>query len=211
VAAVANSWDMPIAALAAMPMVFSVVFLAELPDKSTLSSLALATRKPPLWVWLGAAVAFLLQTALAVAAGSLLALVPPGVVRLVSGLCFLVFAVLMWRRRAEPSPTEVAAARRVEGEGAFWRVVGESAALVFAAEFGDLTQFAIAALEARLHQPLAVGAAAWLGLVAAAFLAVAVGGRLGTLASPGRVQRAAAVVFGAVGVGVLLGLHPGGI
>ncbi len=196
-------------ALAAAPVVFGVIFLAELPDKTTLTSLALATRQPPLWVWLGAAAAFLAQTAIAVAAGTAVAAVPHTAVRVVSGLGFLLFAVLMWRRREHDEAS--AAAAQVRGERVFARVVGEAAVLVFLAEFGDLTQFAIAAMEARMAAPVLVGVSAWLGLVAAALVAVVVGRRLGALVDPQRVQKAAAVVFAAVGVSVLMGFSPGGI
>jgi putative Ca2+/H+ antiporter (TMEM165/GDT1 family) len=90
-------------------------------------------------------------------------------------------------------------------------VVGEAAVLVFLAEFGDLTQFAIAAMEARMAAPVLVGVSAWLGLVAAALVAVVDGRRLGALVDPRRVQKVAAVVFAAVGVSVLMGFSPGGI
>ena len=38
---------------------FAVIFPAELPDKSFIATLVLATRYPRLWVWLGATLAFL--------------------------------------------------------------------------------------------------------------------------------------------------------
>lgn len=201
---------MTIASFGAMPLVFGVIFLAELPDKTTLTSLAMATRQPPLWVWLGAAVGFLGQTALAVGAGSLLARVPHDVVRVASGLCFLLFAVLMWRRRGDAHAQAAAGAdgRPVMGMA---RVVGQAAVLIFLAEFGDLTQFTIAAMQARLDAAVAVFVASWLGLVTAAFLAVVVGSRLATFLDPVRLQKVASVVLGALGVGVLLGLNVGGV
>jgi Ca2+/H+ antiporter, TMEM165/GDT1 family len=199
--------------LAAAPVVFGVIFLAELPDKTSLTSLTLATRQPPLWVWLGAAGAFLAQTAISVAAGTAVAAVPHVIVRVVSGLCFLAFAVLMWRRREHESAAakDIAEREAAAGGASFAKVVGEAAVLVFLAEFGDLTQFAIAAMEARLAEPLLVGVSAWLGLVAAAFVAVVVGSRIGALVDPVRLQKIAAVVFAALGVSVLMGFSPGGI
>ena len=50
---------------------FGIIFLAELPDKTALASLVLATRYPARQVVLGAWLAFLVQTLVAVAAGSL--------------------------------------------------------------------------------------------------------------------------------------------
>jgi putative Ca2+/H+ antiporter (TMEM165/GDT1 family) len=52
---------------------FGVVFVAELPDKTALASLILATRYPARQVVVGAWLAFLVQTAVAVTAGSVLA------------------------------------------------------------------------------------------------------------------------------------------
>jgi len=56
--------------------VFTVIFLLELPDKTALAALLLATRHRPLPVFLGAAAAFVIQSMVAVLAGSLLGLLP---------------------------------------------------------------------------------------------------------------------------------------
>jgi len=58
----------------------------------------------------------------------------------------------------------------------FWRVAARSFAVLFIAEFGDLTQLATANLAARYHDPVAVGAGAVLGLWAVGGLAIT-GGR----------------------------------
>ncbi len=50
--------------------VFAVIFLAELPDKTALAALVLATRYRPLPVFVGAALALTVQSAVAVAAGA---------------------------------------------------------------------------------------------------------------------------------------------
>jgi len=65
---------------------FGVVFVAELPDKTALASLILATRYPARQVVVGAWLAFLVQTAVAVAAGSVLQLLPTQPVRVAAGL-----------------------------------------------------------------------------------------------------------------------------
>jgi hypothetical protein len=56
--------------------VFVVIFVAELPDKTALAALVLATRYRPLPVFLGAALALTVQSVVAVAAGGLLSLLP---------------------------------------------------------------------------------------------------------------------------------------
>jgi putative Ca2+/H+ antiporter (TMEM165/GDT1 family) len=58
----------------------------------------------------------------------------------------------------------------------FWRVAVRSFAVLFVAEFGDLTQLATANLAARYHDPVAVGVGAVLGLWAVGALAIT-GGR----------------------------------
>lgn len=55
-------------------LVFGVIFLAELPDKTALAGLVLGTRYRASYVFAGVAAAFLLHVVLAVAAGSVLTL-----------------------------------------------------------------------------------------------------------------------------------------
>lgn len=185
-------------------LVFFTVFFAELPDKTSLTSVTLASRHSPVWVWLGASAAFFGQTVLAVAAGTVIGAVPHPLIRVASGLGFLAIAIFMGQRHADPhaAATETVAQARSSA----WQVAAQAGVLVFLAEFGDLTQFAIAALEARFAEPLAVFAGAWFALAAAAGLAVIVGSKLGSLLAPGKMQRIAAVVFGVLGAGVLLGI-----
>jgi putative Ca2+/H+ antiporter (TMEM165/GDT1 family) len=65
---------------------------------------------------------------------------------------------------------------RVLTRDGFWKVAWRSFAVLFVAEFGDLTQLVTANLSARYHDPLAVGVGAVLGLWAVGALAI-VGGR----------------------------------
>src|SRR6201994_4265703 len=58
--------------LAVLATVFGVVFVAELPDKTALASLVLGTRYRPVFVFAGAAAAFVGHVVLAVSAGSVL-------------------------------------------------------------------------------------------------------------------------------------------
>lgn len=58
----------------------------------------MGTRYRPIFVFAGAAAAFAGHVALAVAAGSLLALLPHRPVQLISAVLFLIGAVLLWRQ-----------------------------------------------------------------------------------------------------------------
>ena len=62
--------------LATVAIVFGAIFLVELPDKTFIATLVLATRFRPLFVWIGVSLAFLVQTLVAVSVGGLLAQLP---------------------------------------------------------------------------------------------------------------------------------------
>jgi putative Ca2+/H+ antiporter (TMEM165/GDT1 family) len=91
----------------------------------------------------------------------------------------------------------------------FWAVAWRSFAVLFAAEFGDLTQLVTANLAARYHDPLAVGTGALLGLCAVGGLAV-VGGRQLLRVVPFRwITRAAAIVMAGLAVVSLIAATAG--
>ena len=82
---------------------FGLVFLAEMGDKTQLSTMGLAAsvqngRQGALAVFLGSALALCATSALAAAAGGWIsAHVPPRAVKAVSGILFLVFGALFLR------------------------------------------------------------------------------------------------------------------
>src|SRR5437660_4762459 len=78
-------------------LVFGVIALAELPDKSLFASLVLGTRYPARWVFTGVAAAFLAHVVIAVTAGGVLSLLPHRVVEAVVAVLFAVGAVVMFR------------------------------------------------------------------------------------------------------------------
>ena len=160
--------------LALAATVFAVIFTAELPDKTALASLILGSRYRPSWVFTGIAAAFAVHVGLAIAAGSLLALLPHRPLQLIVAVLFAAGAVLLLRARHEAGGDE-----HVELHGqepSFWRVAWTGFAVILVAEFGDLTQIAVATLAARYHDPLSVGVGSVLALWAVAAIAI-VGGR----------------------------------
>ncbi|HEY6462300.1 MAG TPA: TMEM165/GDT1 family protein [Polyangiaceae bacterium] len=180
--------------------VYAVVFVAELPDKTALAALVLASRHAAWPVFLGSALALTVQSAVAVAAGRLVSLLPAHTVHVVSGVVFLASAVFMWVRKQDEDDTDEAK------DTGFWRAAWTAFAVVFVAEWGDLTQVATAALAARYAAPLAVFAGATAALWSVTGIAVLAGHRAGKLLSPRVTQKVAAVLFAAVGVALLAGV-----
>ena len=185
--------------------VFTVIFLLELPDKTALAALLLATRHRPLPVFLGAAAAFVIQSAVAVAAGSLLSLLPREPIRIGAGILFLGMAALLVRRNLRKD--EADEQRAVEQEEVRHRRPFMTAfTVVFVAEWGDLTQLATAALQARYQQPVVVFVASTLALWAVSAIAVALGNRLGAWIPERPLQFAAAGVMVLVAIALISGL-----
>ncbi|MBO3675505.1 TMEM165/GDT1 family protein [Streptomyces violaceusniger] len=152
-------------------VVFGVVFLAELPDKTALAGLMLGTRYRASYVFVGVAAAFALHVGLAIAAGSVLTLLPHRLLQAIVGVLFLGGAAMLLFKK-DDGEEEV----RKPADQSFWKVSGAGFMLILVAEFGDLTQIMTANLAARYDDPLSVGVGAVLALWAVAGLGI-VGGR----------------------------------
>ena len=162
---------------------FAVIFPAELPDKSFVATLVLATRYARLGVWLGASAAFAVQMLIAVAAGQLLTLLPRTLVLGVTAALFAVGAAALvrggLRARAEEEAEEEAeeaeiAARAVPGRHGL-AAFATTFAVIFTAEWGDLTQLVTAGQAARTDAPGSVFLGSWLALTSVAGIGVLVG------------------------------------
>ncbi|MFD4601839.1 TMEM165/GDT1 family protein [Streptomyces sp. NPDC058464] len=176
-------------------LVFGVIFLAELPDKTALAGLVLGTRYRASYVFAGVAAAFLLHVVLAVAAGSVLTLLPQQIVHALTGVLFLGGAAVLLLKKDEEEE-EI----RGPADQSFWKVAGTGFMLILVAEFGDLTQIMTANLAARYDDPISVGLGAVLGLWAVAGLGI-VGGKALMKKVPLRlITQIAAVLMLALGV-----------
>ncbi|MET7673906.1 TMEM165/GDT1 family protein [Streptomyces seoulensis] len=152
-------------------LVFGVIFLAELPDKTALAGLVLGARYRASYVFIGVAAAFLVHVVLAVAAGSVLTLLPRQIVHAITGVLFLGGAAVLLLKKDE-GEEEI----KKPANQSFWRVAGTGFMLILVAEFGDLTQIMTANLAARYDDPISVGLGAVLALWAVAGLGI-VGGK----------------------------------
>lgn len=202
--------------LATVGLAFILIFPAELPDKTFIATLVLSTRYRRLAVWIGVAVAFAVQSAIAVAAGGLLALLPQ---RLVLGITFLLFAagaVLMLvsglkARSAEMAEEdheaeefEESAARHAGTSTSTTRIAITSFIVLFTAEWGDLSQLLTAGLAARTGEPISVFIGAWLALIIVAGIAVLIGGWLQKRVALWRIRLVSAGVLAALAAWTLV-------
>jgi len=184
--------------LAVVATTFALIFPVELPDKTFVASLVLATRYRPLLVWIGVSLAFLVQTVVAVTAGGLLSLLPKPVVIGASAVLFLVGAVVLWRGAKNADAEEAAAeeefAGKAAGEAHGVKVVATSFGVLFLAEWGDLSQLLTAGLAARYHDPLSVFVGSWAALVLVAGLAAVIGRTLLRYVRLATIRRVGALV-----------------
>ena len=181
--------------LAVVATVFGVIFAAELPDKTMMATLVLATRFRPLFVWLGVTGAFLVQVGIAVAAGGLLSLAPPRLVAGASGLLFAFGAVVLLRGEPEAAEEDL----DVAPAGPL-RAITTSFAVLFVSEWGDLSQLATAGFAARFGDPASVFAGSFGALATVAALAVLVGRSLLRVVPLSLVRRIAGVVLAVLAV-----------
>jgi putative Ca2+/H+ antiporter (TMEM165/GDT1 family) len=185
-----------------MVTVYGVVFVAELPDKTALAALVLATRHKAMAVFLGSAAALAIQSLVAVAAGQLLTLLPARPVHIVAGLVFLISAVVMWIRHEDVRDIAADDSASTSFWGSTWTVFG----IVFIAEWGDLTQLATGALAARYAAPVAVFVGATAALWTVTALAAFLGNRASKTFSGPIMHRVAATLFALIGVALIVGV-----
>jgi len=160
---------------AALALTFGAIFVVELPDKTFLATLVLSTKYRPILVWIGVSAAFAVQTTVAVLLGHAASLLPEDLVRLVTMVMFLAGAVILIREgrgHQQSSGEEFAeGAKDVTG----FRAVLASFVVLFAAEWGDLSQLLTISLVARYEAPVAVFIGALGALMVVSGLAVLAG------------------------------------
>jgi putative Ca2+/H+ antiporter (TMEM165/GDT1 family) len=158
-------------------LTFLAIFVVELPDKTFLATLVLATRYRPILVWIGVGLAFAVQTTVAVLLGHAVTFLPDNVVKAGAGLLFLAGAVILVREgrgHQQAAAEEAPVTRDVHGV----RAVVASFLVLFAAEWGDLSQLLTISLVAKYHQPFSVFAGALGALLVVSGLAVLAGRQL---------------------------------
>jgi putative Ca2+/H+ antiporter (TMEM165/GDT1 family) len=169
---------------------FSLLFLAEMGDKSQLIAMTLACRFHRTPVVIGVLSAFLVLNVLAVlAGGALFEWVPQRLVLTAAGGLFLYFAYRSWRDGEDADETEETVAIAAHG------VVVTSFLMIFLAELGDKTQLAMVGLVAGTGAPWSVLVGGTLALWSVSVIGILVGGSLLRRVSPVWMHRVAALLF----------------
>jgi putative Ca2+/H+ antiporter (TMEM165/GDT1 family) len=165
--------------LTVIALTFAALFVVELPDKTFIAALVLSTRYRGILVWIGVGAAFFVQSLLAVTVGKAVTFLPVDVVHGVAAVIFLAGAFLLLReapkadREEHETEEEFAAKATVEKTG-FGAVV-TSFLVLFAAEWGDLSQLLTISLVGRYDDPVSVFLGAWGALLTVSGLAVLAG------------------------------------
>ena len=180
--------------LAVVALTFAAIFVVELPDKTFIATLVLSTKFRPLLVWIGVGLAFAVQTGIAVGLGKAASFLPTDVVRGGAAVLFLAGALILFREargdNAEGADVEGADTKEAGTEAEYaeragdlvptgstngWKAVGASFLVLFAAEWGDLSQLLTLSLVAKYDDPVSVFVGAFGALLAVSGLAVLVG------------------------------------
>jgi putative Ca2+/H+ antiporter (TMEM165/GDT1 family) len=186
--------------------IMALMFVLELPDKTFLATVIMATRARPLMVVIGGSLALTIQMGVAVGAGSLLTLFPLHWKDLIVGLLFCAGAgYLLFVTESE----EVEKGRReaaIEMAATHWKEISTAFVVIFIGEFGDLTQIQAANFEAKLHQPLEVFLASSIALIAVSFLGAYSGRALQKRISLKHIRLFGGLVFAGLGLWTLIAL-----
>jgi putative Ca2+/H+ antiporter (TMEM165/GDT1 family) len=164
--------------LATAALTFALIVPVELPDKTFVATLLLATRYRPWPVWIGVTAAFGVQCVVATVAGRAIGLLPEVPVRLVAAGLFAIGAVVLLRQARNSAALESDVYEETADaapRNGFRRAATSSFLVLFAAEWGDLSQLLTAGLVAGGRPALPVFVGSWLGLAAIAGTAVLLG------------------------------------
>jgi putative Ca2+/H+ antiporter (TMEM165/GDT1 family) len=186
--------------------IFALMFVLELPDKTFVATVIMATKAKPSLIVLGGSSALVIQMGIAVGAGSLLTLFPVHWKDLVVGVLFLggaAYLLFVPESKEEAKGEREASLQSAAGK---WKTITTAFVVLFVGEFGDLTQIQAANFEAKLHQPLEVFLASSLALIGVSFLGAYGGKALQRLIPLNRIRMGGGLIFATLGLWTLISL-----
>lgn len=167
--------------------------LLELGDKTQLATISIASRRPSLPVFLGAATALILLTGIGTIAGTVISELLVGsvsLIRFLGGAVFIAFGVHGLIRR-DPGSAAIVKGQHTAFVEAF--------AMNVIAELGDKSQLAVVVLAATTAAPVSVFLGASVALTALAAASVLIGTALTKVLRAETVRIVAALLFVAAG------------
>ncbi|MFZ1023760.1 MAG: TMEM165/GDT1 family protein [Thermoplasmata archaeon] len=185
-------------------IVFGVILFLEFFDRTNFAVIALAAKQPPRPTWVGAALAFLTVSAIAVTIGAALTqfLGPQHIsyLRIGGGSLLIAYAIFLYFGEEEEDP-----ALRAVPRSAFLTAF----LLIFLLELGDTTMIFEIVFVGTTGNPLLVFVAGSLALITVAATGSLVGSRLGARVEPHLLKRIVVAVLLIVGaLTILYGLAP---
>jgi putative Ca2+/H+ antiporter (TMEM165/GDT1 family) len=194
--------------LTAFGTIAAALFVTELTDKDALLILTVATRVRAPVVFLAGAAAFVFDSAIIVALGSLLlSVVPIFWVRMAGGAAMLAYG--LWEARGLVGKGVVEREEtKIKGSGSKWKLfLTLMGSLIVLDLAGDATEILTIVFVAQYANFLLVFSAACVGLVAATAVETALGNRLGRILTPSRIRYGSMVVFLVLGVAIILSTY----
>jgi putative Ca2+/H+ antiporter (TMEM165/GDT1 family) len=175
---------------------FIAVGLAEFGDKTQLLILIMSSRvKNRIYLLLGISLAFLIVDGLAVIAGEWITnMVPINVIKIISGLVFIIFGMLIFKEKGDEEVVE-----RDYFKNPFYL----GFMMIFLSEWGDKTQIA-AGLFAIKYNGLMVLFGVVLALVLLSIMAIYLGKFIADRVDRGVISKISGVLFIAIGISFLL-------
>lgn len=150
---------------------FTMVFFAEMGDKSQIMAMSFAAKYPLRKVAMGIFFGIAVNHGIAVAVGFLLGkMLPVHLIGIIAGLLFLFFGLQAFKVEEEEDEEEAKVG---------FSVVQTIALAFFLGEFGDKTQLTATALASSTPWPLIVFAGTFSAMLATSALGIAVGSMLG--------------------------------
>ncbi len=176
----------------------SLVFLAELGDKTMLATVCLSAQcRRPRFVLGAAMLALMTSTALAVVVGYVLSTaLPLDIIIWASGLIFIVLGIYTLLQKESDE----------DGTGAEPASFLSIYSLVLFSEMGDKTQVSALAIAATTGLPILVFIGATIGLFLVNAIGVVMGDRIAAVSSVSIVRRVTGLVFILFGVLILFGI-----
>ena len=166
---------------------FTLIFIAEMGDKTQILAMAFATRYPVKKVLLGIGIGAFLNHGLAVLLGSLLSnFIPINTLQLVAGIAFVGFAI--WSLKIEEDDEE-------ETPKFQFGPVVTIALAFFIGELGDKTQLTAITLASDATYPAFILVGTVLGMIATGFIGILIGRTLGDKVPEIAIKIFAACIF----------------